>query len=189
MRHCVGGTPSGKTWWLPCASASGAGLDAHAWQLAHSLMYLFRLRGRTGEWIATYEIALESAARLGDDEARAHLLFDLGAAHFQSGQYECTVRNQEWALRLFEEIDDHYWLSLTLISLGEAHVELGGFDQAQQGNPECVGLWCGRRFPLGRCCWPLASPDVDPRRPRLLRGALPRRLRSPRKLPRIPWLG
>ncbi|MCI2418684.1 tetratricopeptide repeat protein [Saccharopolyspora sp. K220] len=113
-------------------NAANVGLPVHAWQLTYKLMYLFKLRGQTDDWIASYEFALGVARGLGDRVAEAQLRYYLGMPYFGLKQYEIALHYQESALELFEAAGDRYSTGLALTVLAEIYIELGKLDDAQQ---------------------------------------------------------
>lgn len=61
--------------------AAGNGRDDIAWLLPVSALVLFSRRGYKSDWIASHEIALISARRIGGAKGEAHVLTNLGMAY------------------------------------------------------------------------------------------------------------
>jgi tetratricopeptide (TPR) repeat protein len=110
--------------------ASSRGFDVHAWQFAYTLTYFFKLRS-VQEDQQIYENALESAQRLGDLTAQAHILLELASAHYSRGQYETSARLNQRSIDLFAERGDRYWESKAWTNRGYDLVALQRFDEAE----------------------------------------------------------
>jgi hypothetical protein len=108
------------------------GLHVHAWQLPMTLMVFSRLRGHMEEWIAICGVALDSARRLADREAEAHLLADLALAYSDRGQYDISLRHLEIALALLREVGDRDRECTVLITLGEECTYLQQYERAAE---------------------------------------------------------
>lgn len=117
-----------------------AGFPVHTWQIPHTLMYLFHLRGYTEDWIASYGIALEAADWLGEREVRAVLHHDLGIAHSDRSDYEGSVHEAEKASALFRDLGDQLGECSTLNNLGNALIDAG--------SPEDAGEYLERALEL-----------------------------------------
>lgn len=109
--------------------ASSRGFDVHVWQFAYTLTYFFKLRNVRGDQQA-YENALESARRLGDLTAQAHILFELASVHYGRGHYDTSARLNQRSIDLFEEMGDRYWESKARTNRGYDLVALQRFDEA-----------------------------------------------------------
>jgi DNA-binding SARP family transcriptional activator/tetratricopeptide (TPR) repeat protein len=106
--------------------AAGTGFDAHAWQLARSLVVFFRLRGRWHDLVATQRIALAAARRLRDQGAQAGVHCDLGFALGEAGQFRQAHAHLGRALRIFQLVGD-------LDGAGRARI-CAGIVLSQQGR-------------------------------------------------------
>ncbi|MEU6264244.1 ATP-binding protein [Saccharopolyspora shandongensis] len=134
------GEPDMLSWWdtehanlvAAVRKAAQVELYVHAWQLTYKLMYFFKLRGHTDDWISSYEVALRAARRLGDRVAEAYLFYDLGMPYFGLKQYETALHHQQRALDLFEEIGDRYATGIALTALAEDYIELQRLDDAHR---------------------------------------------------------
>ena len=85
---------------------AGAGFEAHAWRLAWALVDFFDMRGIGPVWLATQEIALDAARRLGDRRMEAMSRRFLGRADIRLGRHEEAERHFTAALDLFGEVGD-----------------------------------------------------------------------------------
>ncbi|HEV2242299.1 MAG TPA: BTAD domain-containing putative transcriptional regulator [Streptosporangiaceae bacterium] len=86
--------------------AAGAGFDVHAWQLPWALVPFLYRRGHWHDWIALEAGALAAADRLGDQNARARALLDLGYAHAVRARPDEADPPLRQALRLFRQLGD-----------------------------------------------------------------------------------
>jgi DNA-binding SARP family transcriptional activator/tetratricopeptide (TPR) repeat protein len=86
--------------------AAGARFDVHAWQLPWALVPFLYRRGHWHEWIALEAGALAAADRLGDQNARARALLDLGYAHVVRARPDEANPPLRQALRLFRQLGD-----------------------------------------------------------------------------------
>ena len=71
---------------LECAADSG--FDVHAWQLAWTLEVFFERRGHWDDWMATQQVALCAARRLGEGLVEAWCCRDLGHASERLGKFD-----------------------------------------------------------------------------------------------------
>lgn len=110
--------------------AERSGLWEHSWQLPRSLMYLFHLRGCTTDWIDAYGIAISAAQRLGNEEAQANLLHELGVAHYDLEDFDAAARYAAEALLHFDAIGDRRGRGEVLIALGHALISARRYDEA-----------------------------------------------------------
>jgi tetratricopeptide (TPR) repeat protein len=104
-------------WWdTECANivaairqASRLELHPYAWQIPHSLVHPFQLRGKTTDLVAACHTALASVRHLGDRTAEAHVLNDLGTAYYAHNEHTEATRAFEQALALHHEIGDPFY--------------------------------------------------------------------------------
>ncbi|GGI81622.1 hypothetical protein GCM10011581_18840 [Saccharopolyspora subtropica] len=135
-------------WWdtehanLVAAVRQAAATHEHqrTWQLAYSLMYFLRLRGHLDDLISSYELAIAAAGELGDDAARAQLLYELGIPYFARKQFETAAHFQEQALGLFEAAGDQYSTGTALTALAEDYIELQSYDAAYQSASRALEI-------------------------------------------------
>ncbi|GAA0743716.1 tetratricopeptide repeat protein [Dactylosporangium roseum] len=100
------------------SSAAAAGYDRHAWQLAWALMMLFDRRAYWNDWASTHTVALESARRLGDPGAQAHIHRGLGRALSWLHREAEAQSHLERALDLFGQVADRNGQGRVLLALG-----------------------------------------------------------------------
>ncbi len=149
-------------------NAHAAGLHVHAWQLAHTLMYFFRLGNHLNDWKASNDLAIESARKIGEEAGEAYLLKDLGMAHYAAEQYERVIDLQERSLTYFEKVGDLAAQANILIGLGEAYQKIQSYETAEdlfqrgldieQTRGEVFGQGYGHTG-LGTLCMELHRPD------------------------------
>jgi DNA-binding SARP family transcriptional activator/tetratricopeptide (TPR) repeat protein len=113
--------------------ASASGYDAHAWQLPWTLGPFFSRRERWRDYVATQQIALAAARRLGDTLALAHAHYLLGHAQAQADDYEAADPNVREALDLFRELGDRANEAVVLNGLA-------GMLEKQDRYPEALAV-------------------------------------------------
>jgi DNA-binding SARP family transcriptional activator/tetratricopeptide (TPR) repeat protein len=87
-------------------AATSAGLDAHAWQLAWTLITFQDRRGLWPDLVATQRTALQAAVREDDQDRQAHVHRDLGFALARLGRYDEACAQYGNALGLFTQLGD-----------------------------------------------------------------------------------
>ncbi|GAB3286834.1 XRE family transcriptional regulator [Parasphingorhabdus pacifica] len=110
--------------------ADALGNHAHAWQLPRSLFYLFHLRGYTEDWLATYDVGIRAARQLKEQVAEAHLLHELGIAHYDMKDFDAAASHAEQAVSLFDAVGDRRGVGEVLIALGHAYMDGGRYTDA-----------------------------------------------------------
>ncbi len=85
--------------------AAESGSHALAWKLPAAAISFFARRSYWADWVATHQVGLASARALGDPEAEARMLNNLGVA-FGQQRLEESVDCFEQALVLFRELGD-----------------------------------------------------------------------------------
>jgi DNA-binding SARP family transcriptional activator len=107
--------------------AAAAGLHDVAWKLPVAIMACFDRHGYRAEWIATHEIALESARAAGDRYGEAWVLNNIGMVLSQQRD-ENAISYLEQALAVREELGDRR---------GQAQVKNNiAFDYQNRGRHE-----------------------------------------------------
>jgi tetratricopeptide (TPR) repeat protein/transcriptional regulator with XRE-family HTH domain len=86
--------------------AADSGFDTHAWQLPWMLETFFNRRGHRHDWLATQQIALAAAQRLGDQHAQGEARRGVASAQIELGRYDDALGHLTQALRLREETAD-----------------------------------------------------------------------------------
>ncbi|MGX1364997.1 DNA-binding SARP family transcriptional activator/predicted negative regulator of RcsB-dependent stress response [Streptomyces canus] len=137
-------------------TATASALNATGW--CHILL------GRHREGLDHCTQALALHEQLGDDVLAAHTRDSIGHAHHRLGEYEEAVTSFHHALALYRDHDDLRWfVSGTLMRLGDSHLSLGRPDAARAAWAEALDI-------LER----LAHADAEQLRARLRRLADPR---------------
>jgi tetratricopeptide (TPR) repeat protein/DNA-binding XRE family transcriptional regulator len=113
---------------LACVDlAVHTGFDAHAWQLAWSLVTFVDWQGHWRDYIATQRAALIAAQRLGDPAAEAFSHRHLARAHGFLGRFDEAHDELRRALDLYARCDDR-------VGQGHTHLNLAWVLE-QQGRP------------------------------------------------------
>jgi DNA-binding SARP family transcriptional activator len=109
--------------------AAGSGLHDVAWRLPTPLFMIFESRGNWADCIATHRIALDSARRVGNRQAEAWVLNNLGDALGVTGHPE-GIGYLEQSLGIRREIGDRMGEIHSANNLADAYQRLGRADQA-----------------------------------------------------------
>jgi DNA-binding SARP family transcriptional activator len=132
--------------------AAAAGLHEIAWQLPAAAMSFYYRRSHWGDWVTTHQTGLESARAIGDRQAQAWMLNDLGMAYGVQRKPE-AVGCFEQALELSTDGDERG--ARAAANVAQAYVDLGRFDDAwpaaqrslviqrRQGNRYLEGVTLG----------------------------------------------
>lgn len=104
--------------------------DEYTWRLALTFWQYLYLCGRWHEVIATHEIALAAARRVGDGAAMAAIQTNLGVARTQLGDYDAGAAHFREALTLYRNVADLYGEGNALDSLAFVYVQSGDFREA-----------------------------------------------------------
>lgn len=107
--------------------AASSGLHEIAWKLPAAAMSFYYRRSHWGDWVATHQTGLESARALGDRQAQAWMLNDLGMAYGIQHMPE-AVKCFEQALALSSRDDERG--ARAAANVAQAYVDLGRFDDA-----------------------------------------------------------
>ncbi|HEV2371223.1 MAG TPA: BTAD domain-containing putative transcriptional regulator [Streptosporangiaceae bacterium] len=86
--------------------AAAAGFDRHAWQIPWALAHFLNRRGLWQEQLATQQVAVAAAGRLGDTDAQARAHYHLGDTYRLLGDHDLARRHLTQALALFEGLGD-----------------------------------------------------------------------------------
>jgi DNA-binding SARP family transcriptional activator len=132
--------------------AASSGLHEIAWKLPAAAMSFYYRRSHWGDWVATHQTGLESARAIGDRQAQAWMLNDLGMAYGVQHMPE-AVDCFEQALAISSPDDERGQRAAA--NVAQAYVDLGRFDaawsaaqrslaiQRQQGNRYLEGVTLG----------------------------------------------
>ncbi|MCX4792185.1 tetratricopeptide repeat protein [Streptomyces sp. NBC_01221] len=107
----------------------------HGWhdrtvRLAHALWRHLLFTRRTGDWVATHELALEAARAAGDVRAEAEMLTNLATARMVTGDGAEGTALYEHALTLRRACGDRPGEAATRGNLGNAYYLSGRYDDA-----------------------------------------------------------
>ncbi|MGO9292315.1 MAG: AfsR/SARP family transcriptional regulator [Streptosporangiaceae bacterium] len=130
------------------------GFDTYAWQIPWALSRFLDFRGRWHDRVATEQIALAAAQRLGDRQAQAAAHQRFGYASAQVGRYEQAHEHLELALNMYAERADyagqaqtHNALAITLSfqgrhgeALSQAEQALASYTAAGDRNGQAMAL-------------------------------------------------
>jgi DNA-binding SARP family transcriptional activator len=109
--------------------AAESGQHDMAWKLAAAAISFFFRRSYWADWVTTHEIGLASARQLGDAEAEAWMLNNLGIALGQQRLPE-AVSYFEQAQALYRDMGDTTGEGRAATNLANAYFDLGRFDEA-----------------------------------------------------------
>jgi tetratricopeptide (TPR) repeat protein len=122
--------------------AAATGRDAHAWQLAWTLLDYLDRQGRWDDLAAIQRTALNAARRHNDRPGQAHAHAGIGVACRWLGRYDEAYAHLQQALTLFAELGD-------TTGQGQVHTVLGGvleyqnrFTDALWHNRQALALFC-----------------------------------------------
>jgi DNA-binding SARP family transcriptional activator len=109
--------------------AAGRGLHDIAWKLPVAAMISFDLHGYRAEWIATHHTALASARELGNRQAEAWVLNNLGMV-FGEQRIDEAIRYFGQALAIQQETGDRVGQARTANNLAFCYRYLGKYEDA-----------------------------------------------------------
>lgn len=110
--------------------AADTGLNEIAWKLAAAEMSFFYRRSHWAEWVETHNIGLASARALGDRQAEAWMLNNLGMAYGLQGTEE-SIDCFEQALAISRELSDVWAEGRAVANLANTHYRLHRFAEAR----------------------------------------------------------
>jgi len=122
-------------------AATAAGLDAHAWQLAWSLVNYLCVQGYWTDLAAAQHTALAAAGRLGDRVAETLVLRQLAQAEFQLGDLSGADQHLERALQLCAGRRDAVGQASTHISLGILRGRQERFGEMTAHSQQALALY------------------------------------------------
>jgi tetratricopeptide (TPR) repeat protein len=126
---------------VPMVRAAAAGdQPGAAYQLASVLWGYFSLRSAWTEWITTYEIGVEVAARCGDARAEARMLANLAPAYNETGHWDEAVERFERALRTLRGLGETRSVARVVNNLGTLHANRGHAELAAESYRESLEL-------------------------------------------------
>jgi len=107
--------------------AASSGLHEIAWQLPAAAMSFYYRRSHWGDWVATHQTGLESARAIGDRQAQAWMLNDLGMAYGVQHMPE-AIDCFEQALAISSPGDERG--ARAAANVAKAYIDLRRFDDA-----------------------------------------------------------
>lgn len=106
------------------------GMHAYAWRLAFVLRRFFRLGKHWADWIATYQVAVTSAALDGNRAGLGLILNSFGEPYTDLGQLTTAIAHREKAAAIQHEIGDRQDEAITLANLGVNYGMLGHLEKS-----------------------------------------------------------
>jgi DNA-binding SARP family transcriptional activator/Flp pilus assembly protein TadD len=113
-----------------CAYGAAHGWYRHTVALAGTLFRYLDAGGPVAEAVAVTSSAVSAARALGDREAQARALSDLGRLHRRQGRLEEAADTYRQALALQADLGDRAAEAVVLRNLGSVHWRLGDYRQA-----------------------------------------------------------
>ncbi|RJQ81249.1 SARP family transcriptional regulator [Pseudonocardiaceae bacterium YIM PH 21723] len=105
--------------------AAAAGLDEVCWDLAHTAVTLFEVKGYFDEWQETTQMALELVERTGNDRGRAVMYYSLGTQYMSRKRLDDAEECFGKALRLFDSVNDLHGRAMTLRNMAFVNRTVG----------------------------------------------------------------
>jgi tetratricopeptide (TPR) repeat protein len=99
--------------------AYAEGFDTHAWLVPWTLAQYLHRRGRWQEFLATQQVAVAAATRLGEKLALAHSHYHLAHAHAMLLDYQASELYVRQSLAEFRELGDRGQEALVLNGLAD----------------------------------------------------------------------
>lgn len=119
--------------------AASSGLHEIAWKLPAAAMSFYYRRSHWGDWLASHQTGLASARAIGDQQARAWMLNNLGMAYGDQQMPEC-VECFEQALKLYHAAGDLRGEARVGYNLANAQFDLGRFAEALAAAERSVAI-------------------------------------------------
>ena len=121
--------------------AADTGLGPHSWQLPWALVDYLEFSGHWHDWIATQQIGLTAARRLGDRAGEARCCRGLGCAYARIGRDQDAHAHLSQALGLFCRAGDRVGEARTHQDLSWLFDRQGRPDQALHHDRLALGLY------------------------------------------------
>jgi tetratricopeptide (TPR) repeat protein len=119
--------------------AAAVGMPDIAWRVAAAAMSFFYRRGHWADWVASHQIGLDSARKLGDRPAEARMLNNLGMAYGVQHQ-EQAIGCFEDAAEIYREIGDREGEARAATNMSTACFHLGRFGEALDAGQRSLVL-------------------------------------------------
>ena len=130
--------------------ATDEGFDVHAWQLPWALMLFFDRQGHWHDQIAIQRMAIAAAQRLGDLNAEARAVQDLGTAFARLGAYAEAQVYFGQARELHRQRGDPLGEARTLYEIAAMAERQGLLREAISHAQDSLALWQGARDQAGQ---------------------------------------
>ncbi|MCP3801522.1 tetratricopeptide repeat protein [Allokutzneria sp. A3M-2-11 16] len=104
--------------------------DEHAWRISLVLWQFFLTRGYSQDWLRTHEAALAATDRLGDLDARAEILKNLGMLNWRLGRVDQALAQLQEALERDLATGNERFEARTRGRLGLLHDWRGDYEEA-----------------------------------------------------------
>ena len=121
--------------------AADTGHDSHARDIPLALFGFFDLRKHWAAWIATHQIALSAARRLGDRRGEGVVLNNLGVAYRQRRRFDEALACHAQALNISESTSDRHGEGRALNSSGITYRDLRQFDDALACHQRALAIY------------------------------------------------
>ena len=121
--------------------AADTGHDSHARDIPLALFGFFDLRKHWAAWIATHQIALSAARRLGDRRGEGGVLNNLGVAYRQRRRFSEALACHAQALDISESTGDRHGEGRALNSSGITYRDLRQFDDALACHQRALAIY------------------------------------------------
>jgi DNA-binding SARP family transcriptional activator len=113
--------------------AAAASMHDIAWRLAAAAMSFFYRRGYWADWVASHQVGLDSARKLGDRPAEARMLNNLGMAYGLQHR-EQAIACFEDAAEIYREIGDLEGEARAATNMSAACFHLARFPEARDAG-------------------------------------------------------
>jgi DNA-binding SARP family transcriptional activator len=113
-----------------CTYGAAHGWYRHAVDLAGTLFRYLDAGGPVAEAVTVTASAVQAARALGDREAQARALSDLGRLHRRQGRLDEAAETYRQALLLYADLGERADEAVALRNLGSVHWRLGDYRQA-----------------------------------------------------------
>ncbi|CAM3873421.1 BTAD domain-containing putative transcriptional regulator [Kibdelosporangium persicum] len=122
-------------------AAEHHGLLTHACQIPLRLEGYYDVGRHWSDGTAAYEIALNSARMLSDQQVECELLLGLAFGWAQQRLYERAIAYYEATIKVCRQIDNHYAEGFAAMGLAEVNRRLSRFDVAIRHHEHALALY------------------------------------------------
>jgi DNA-binding SARP family transcriptional activator/Tfp pilus assembly protein PilF len=137
----AGGDPDAARSWIEaerpnlaaaCTYGAAHGWYRHAVTIAATMFRYLDAGGPVAEAVTVTAAAVSAARALGDREAQARALSDLGRLHRRQGRLDEAAETYRQALLLYADLGERAAEAVALRNLGSVHWRLGDYRQAAE---------------------------------------------------------